>query len=363
MNPRRKFIVGAAAAAPLAFPAIVRAKEDRLVKWRLASSYPKNLDTIYGISEHVAAKLALMTDNEFQIQVFGAGELIGPLQVMDGVQAGTVEIGHTASVYYTGKNKAFAIDTGLPFGMNPRQHLGWMYRGGGIELFRPLFKKYNIVNFPAGSTGVQMGGWFRKEIKSVDDLKGLKMRIPGLAGEVAARLGVIPQTLAGGDTFAALERGVIDAVKWVGPYDDEKLGFSKVAKYYYYPGWWDCTGQEVFYVNLQAWEKLPKAFQAAFEIAAAEGTFDMLAAYDSKNTAALRRLVAGGTLLKPFPRDVMRAGYKESMALFNEESAKNPDFKRIYDEWFKYRDEVLQWHSVAEATFETNLYAMSREGR
>ena len=360
-SSRRALLAKSALVAPLAFPMIGRAKSEQTIKWRLASSYPKSLDTIFGISDHVAKKVALMTDNEFQINVFGANELVPALGVMDSVQSGGVDVGHTASVYYTGKDKTFALDTGVPFGMTPRQHLGWQYRGGGIELFRPIFKKYNIVNFPAGSTGVQMGGWFCKEIKSVADLKGIKMRIPGLSGEVAARMGVVPQSIAGGDTYAALERGTIDAVKWVGPYDDEKLGFNKAAKYYYLPGWWDCTGQLAFYVNLQAWEKLPKDFQTIFEVAAVEGTMDMLAAYDSKNTLALKRLVGSGTQLRTFPKDVMQAGYKAAWDLYAEEEKKNPTFAGVFGEWKKYREQVLLWHSLNEQAFESSLYALSRK--
>lgn len=361
MNTRRRLLAGAATAAPLAFPMIGHAKSEQVIRWRLASSYPKSLDTIFGISDRVAKKVAAATDNQFQITVFGGGELVGALHVMDSVQAGAVDAGHTASVYYTGKNKAFALDTGVPYGMTPRQHLGWQYRGGGIEAFRPLFQQHNIINFPGGSTGVQMGGWFRKEIKSLADLKGIKMRIPGLSGEVGARLGIVPQNLPGGDTYAALERGVIDAVKWVGPYDDEKLGFNKAAKYYYFPGWWDCTGQLAFYVNLQAWEKLPKDFQTIFEMAAAEGTMDMLAAYDSKNTAALKRLVGSGTQLRQFPKDVMQAGYNAAWSLYAEEAKSNPEFARIFGEWKKYREQVLVWHALNEGTFENSLYALSKQ--
>ncbi|MDM0058884.1 TRAP transporter substrate-binding protein [Variovorax fucosicus] len=360
MKDRRQILKGAAA-VPLAFPMLARARSEQAVKWRLASSYPKSLDTIFGISDRLAKKVALATDNEFQITVFGGGELVPALAVMDAVSSAGVEAGHTASVYYSGKDKTFALDTGVPYGMTPRQHLGWQYRGGGIEAFRPLFKKFNIINFPGGSTGVQMGGWFRKEVKSLSDLQGIKMRIPGISGDVAARLGIIPQNIPGGDTYAALERGVIDAVKWVGPYDDEKLGFNKVAKFYYSPGWWDCTGQLAFYVNLQAWEKLPKDFQTIFELAAAEGTMDMLAAYDSKNTLALKRLVGSGTQLRRFPREVLQAGYKEAWGLYAEEAARNAEFARVFGEWKKYREQILVWHSLNEATFESSLYALSRQ--
>lgn len=359
-NSRRDFVLKSAVAAPLAFPMIARARSEQKIRWRMASSYPKGLDTIYGIAEHVSRRLAAMTEGQFEISVHAANELVPALGVMDAVQGGSVEVGHTASVYYTGKEKALAFDTGVPYGMTPLQHLGWQYRGGGLELFRPLFRKYNIVNFPAGSTGVQMGGWFRKEIKSVADLKGIKMCIPGLSGDVAARMGIVPQNIPGGETYGALEKGTIDAVKWVGPYDDEKLGFNKVAKYYYLPGWWDCTGQLAFYVNLQAWEKLPKDFQTMFEVAAAEGTMDMLAAYDSKNTAALKRLVGAGTQLRAFPKDVLQAGYKAAFDLYAEEAARNPEFARVFGEWKKYREQILLWHGLNEHAFHSSLYSLAR---
>lgn len=358
MKTRRAIIGGAAVGLlPLAAPSVVRAQKAN-VRWRLASSYPKNLDTIHGIAVRLAKHVAEMTDGGFHIQVLGPGEVVPGLQVLDAVQNETVEIGHTASIYYSGKNKAFAIDTGLPFGMTPRQHLSWMYRGGGLELFREFFKTYGIVNFPGGSTGVQMGGWFRREVNTLNDLKGLKMRIPGISGDVVARLGVVPQNIAGGDTYPALERGTIDAVEWVGPYDDEKLGFNKVAKYYYYPGWWDCTGQLAFYVGANAWSALPPQYQRVFEVAAAEASWDMLSHYDASNMAPLRRLIASGTELRPFSREIMEGGYRAAFSLYTEEAEKNPEFRKIYGEWRKFREDIVTWFRVAEASFESNLYSL-----
>ena len=242
---RRKFLggatAGAAAVAALAasFPKPAIAENLPEIKWRLASSYPKNLDTIFGALDRMCQRIAAATDGKFQIRPFAAGEIVPGLQVLDAVQNGTVEAGQTASYYYVGKDPTFAFDCAVPFGLNARQQNAWMYVGGGLELMRDFFKDYNIVQFPAGNTGAQMGGWFRTEIKSVDDLKGLKFRIAGIAGKVLASLGVVPQQIAGGDIYPALEKGTIDAAEWVGPYDDEKLGFYKVAKYYYYPGFWE----------------------------------------------------------------------------------------------------------------------------
>jgi TRAP-type mannitol/chloroaromatic compound transport system substrate-binding protein len=250
-----------------------------------------------------------------------------------------------------GKNKTFGFETSLPFGLNQRQQNAWMYFGGGLQLVRDFLKDFNIINFPGGNTGVQMGGWFRKEIKSVADLKGLKMRIPGIGGEVMARLGAIPQQIAGGDIYPALEKGTIDAAEFVGPYDDEKLGFYKVAPHYYYPGWWESNSMYSFYVNQKAWDALPKEYQAAFEAAAAEVNIDMMAEYDFKNPTALRRLVGNGVKLHAYTPELMRAAQNAAFALYEEEADKNPSFKKIYEPWRKFRDEILLWHRFSENTY------------
>ncbi|MGD9743570.1 MAG: TRAP transporter substrate-binding protein, partial [Dongiaceae bacterium] len=252
---RRQFLTAAAAglaAAPIAAPAIAQSAPE--IKWRLASSFPKSLDTIFGTAEDFAKRVASATDGKFQIRTFAAGEVVPGLQVLDAVQAGSVECGQSASYYYVGKDPTFAFDTTLPFGLNARQQNAWMYRGGGLELMREFFKGYNIRQIPAGNTGAQMGGWFRKEIKTVADLDRLKFRVGGYAGQVLARVGVVPQQIAGSDVYPALEKGTIDAVEWAGPYDDEKLGFNKIAKYYYYPGWWEGGPQLSLYVNLAQWD-------------------------------------------------------------------------------------------------------------
>jgi TRAP-type mannitol/chloroaromatic compound transport system substrate-binding protein len=349
---RRAFLRGAGAglaAGALAAPAAANAQAT--VRWRLASSFPKSLDTLYGNTERFCQRIGAVTGGKFVIRPFAGGEIVPGLQVLDAVQQGTVECGHSASYYYVGKNKAFAFDCALPFGLTARQQNAWMYHGGGLKLMRELFAQYNIVNFPGGNTGTQMAGWFRKEVKSLADLKGLKMRIPGIGGEILARLGVVPQTLAGGDVYPALERGTIDATEWVGPYDDEKLGFHKIAKYYYYPGWWEPGPMVSFYVNRKAWDALPKEFQQAFEAAAAEAHVHMLAEYDARNPPALARLLAQGVQLREFPKDVMQAALREALALYDEESARNPAFGRVYAEWKKFRAEQFQWFATAELSY------------
>src|SRR5215510_6949672 len=237
---RREFLRAAGlglAATAVAKPAIAQSMPE--LKWRCTSSFPKSLDTIYGAAEIFAKAVAELTDNKFQIQLFAAGEIVPGLNAADAVSNGTVEMCHTASYYYIGKDPTFAFGTAVPFGLNSRMQTSWLQSGGGGELMNEFYKKYNIIAFLAGNTGCQMGGWFRKEIKEPGDFNGLKMRIGGFAGQVLTKLGLVAQQLGAPDIYPALEKGTIDAAEWVGPYDDQKLGFNKVAKYYYYPGWWE----------------------------------------------------------------------------------------------------------------------------
>src|SRR5215472_10655444 len=358
---RRSFITAGSAGlvtASVAAPAVAQSQPE--IKWRLAASWPKSLDTIYGGAEYLTRRVGEMTDNKFQIRAFAGGEIVPALQVLDAVQNNTVEMGHTASYYYVGKDMTFGLDCTIPFGMNARQQNAWMTHGGGLELLRNFFKDYNVYNIPAGNTGTQMGGWYRKEIKTVDDLKGLKFRIgSGLAGAILARLGVVPQTIPGGDIYPSLEKGTIDAAEWVGPYDDEKLGFYKVAKYYYYPGWWEGGPQVSIYVNAKQWDSLPKVYQAVLQEAAAASNVLMVAKYDAENMPALRRLVAQGTILKPFPRDVMEASYKAAFDLYDEIAAQNAKFKKVYEGWKQFRADEYLWFRVAENSFDNFVYAQS----
>jgi TRAP-type mannitol/chloroaromatic compound transport system substrate-binding protein len=357
---RRQFLKAAGAgatlaAAPIAAPAIAQG----IVKWRLATSFPKNLDTLFGAMELFSKRIETMSEGKFQIQLFAPGEVVGALQVVDAVRDGTIEAGHTAGYYYFGKDPTFAFDTAMPFGLNTRQQAAWMTHGGGMELMREFFRDYNIVNFICGNTGAQMGGWFRKEIKKVEDLKGLKYRIGGFAGAVVSRLGVVPQQIAGGDIYSALEKGTIDAAEWVGPYDDEKLGFQKVAKYYYYPGWWEGAAQISIYANSNAYNALSNEFKAMIEAAAAEANNWMLAKYDAQNPAALRRLVAGGALIRPFSREILQACHTTARELYEETAAKNPRFKKVYEPWSKFLAEQNLWFRVAEFSFDN--YMMNQQ--
>ncbi|WP_295643430.1 TRAP transporter substrate-binding protein DctP, partial [uncultured Methylibium sp.] len=284
-------IAGVLAAA--AAPAVVHAQAN--VRWRLASSFPKSLDTIFGAADSFAKKVGEMSGGKFQISVHAAGELVPAFGVVDAVQSATVEMAHTAPYYFFGKNETFALGCAIPFGLNSRQMTAWMYEGNGLKLMREFYAKYNIISFPGGNTGAQMGGWFRKEIKSLADLKGLKFRIGGFGGKVAETLGVVPQNIPGGDIYPALEKGTIDAAEWVGPYDDQKLGFNKVAPFYYYPGWWEGGPELDFFVNNKAFEGLTPDYKAMVEAAASHAHAEMQAKYDAKNPIALKQLVGAGT--------------------------------------------------------------------
>lgn len=360
---RRQFLTAAGAgmaATAIAKPAIAQSAPE--VKWRLTSSFPKSLDTIYGAAETFSKAVSEATDGKFQIQVFAAGEVVPGLQAADAVTNGTVEAAHTASYYYIGKDPTFAFATAVPFGLNARQQNAWFVHGGGMDLLNEFYKGYNIHALVGGNTGCQMGGWFRKEIKTVDDLKGLKMRIGGFAGRVLTKLGVVPQQIAGGDIYPSLEKGTIDAAEWVGPYDDQKLGFNKVAPFYYYPGWWEGGAALHFFINKAKYEALPKAYKAILDAASHQANTDMVAKYDAKNPAALKALVAAGTQLRPFSQEVMDACYKASNEVYAEESAKNPKFKKIHDNMMAFRNDEYLWWQVAEYTFDNYMIRARARG-
>lgn len=350
---RRSFLkkaTVAVGAGAVAAPAVVHAQAQ--VRWRLASSFPKALDTIYGGAEVFAKSVNAMSGGKFTVSVHAGGELVPPFGVVDGVQNGTIECAHTAPYYFFGKDETFALGCAIPFGLNSRQMTAWMYEGNGLKLMRDFYKNYNIVNFPLGNTGAQMGGWYRKEVNSLADMKGLKMRIGGFAGKVLERLGSVPQNIPGGEIYQALEKGTIDATEWIGPYDDLKLGFHKVAPHYYYPGWWEGGPQLDLYVNQKAYDALSAENKAIVEAAASHAHVTMQARYDARNMVALKQLVAGGAKLHRFSKPIMDAAFKESMALYSELSAKNPNWKKVYQDYAKFRTEQNLWFRFTEATFD-----------
>jgi len=360
---RRTFIKTAsvaAAASAVAAPAIAQTAPE--VKWRLTSSFPKSLDTIYGAAEVFSKAVAEMTDNKFQIQVFAAGEIVPGLQALDATTNGTVEASHTVSYYYVGKDPTFAIASSVPFGLNARQQNAWQYQNGGIELFNEFYKAYKVVGLPAGNTGTQMGGWFRKEIKTPADLQGLKFRIGGIAGQVLLKLGVVPQQIAGGDIYPALEKGTIDGAEWVGPYDDEKLGFQKVAPFYYYPGWWEGGPTVHAFFNAEKYAALPKTYQAILQRACESTNQWMQARYDVQNVPALKRLVQSGAQLRPYPPEVMEACWKATNELWAEISAKNPAFKKAIEAMIAHRNDQYLWWQVAEYTYDNFMIRQRAKG-
>lgn len=356
---RRKFLrtaaVGGAglASATVAAPAIAQSMPE--VKWRQTTSWPKSLDTLYGGAEHIAARVAALTDGKFQIQTFAAGEIVPGLQVLDAVQNGTVECGHTALYYYFGKDDAFVFGSALPFGMNSRMQNAWLIHGGGLELLNEFLKGYNVYAMPGGNTNCQMGGWFRKQIVKVDDLKGLKFRLGGFAGKIMQRIGVVPQQIAGGDIYPALEKGTIDGAEWVGPYDDEKLGFVKVAKFYHYPGWWESNSTTGFIANLEKWNALPKLYKDALTSACLESSQWVSTKYDALNSAALKRLASQGMQLQPFTPEVMDACYKAAHEVYAEINQKNPAFKKLYDSYTTFMADGYLWHQVADYTMDSYM--------
>ncbi|MDO5621341.1 MAG: TRAP transporter substrate-binding protein [Paracoccus sp. (in: a-proteobacteria)] len=359
----RASIGGAAAAAGgvLAAPAI--AQEQPSITWRIASSFPKSLDTIYGGGEEMARRVREATDGKFNLQVFAAGEIVPALDAINAAGDGTVQVAHSVGYYNWGKDAAFACGAELPMTFNARGRLAYMYHGGGIDLYNEFLANYDLIAFPGGNTGVQMGGWYRKEINTLADLKGLKMRIGGLAGRVVEKLGVVPQQVAGGDIYPALEKGTIDAVEFVGPYDDEKLGFHQVAPYYYYPGFWEGGPMVHFFFNKAAFEGLPASYQSLLRSCCQAADQNMLANYDYKNPGALQRLVAAGAQLRPFSEEILAAGFDASRQVYDEISAENEWFKRQWEAMKPFLNDWYQYMQTAEFTYDYFMMLQQRNGK
>lgn len=355
---RRKFIAGTGMAGILAAgvaPAVHA--QGATIRWRLASSFPKSIDTLFGGSEVFAAKLKELSGGKFTISTHAAGELMPAFGVLDGVQQGTVECAHTAPYYFFGKDETFALDCAIPFGLNGRQMNAWMFDGNGLKLTREFYAAYNIVNFPLGNTGAQMGGWYRKEINTVADLKGLKFRIGGFGGKILEPLGVVPQNLPAGEIYQALEKGTIDAAEWIGPYDDLKLGLYKVAKHYYYPAFWEGGPQLSLYVNSKAYNGLSPEYKAMIEAAATYAHVEIAAKYDSRNPKALKELVAGGAKLHRLPKPIMDQAFKVSQDVYADLSAKNPRWKKIFSDYEAFRRDQNLWFRFSEKSFDDFMQA------
>ena len=367
---RRRRLLGAAAVATTAGALAscrIRRVEDvkagtalPLVRWRMATSWPHSLDTIFGGAETISRRLREMSDGRFLIQPFAAGELVPGLEVLEAVQNGSVECGHTASYYYLGKNPALAFGTAVPFGLTAQQQNAWLHAGGGLEAINALYADFGVRSLPAGNTGAQMGGWFKRKLDGVASLRGLKMRIPGLGGKVMAALGVNVQVLPGGEIYLALDRGAIDAAEWTGPYDDEKLGLHRAARYYYYPGWWEPGPTLTALVNRSAWRRLPKEYQAMFSTACYEANLTMLSRYDSLNARALQRLKAGSTQLEFYGDPILTAARDASEALFADIARGDPGFAALHNEWQRFRREVQDWNRINELSFANFSFAKPR---
>ncbi len=321
------------------------------VKWRMTTSWSQSLDTIFGGAQTVCDRVAAITNGRFNITPYSAGEIVGGLEVLDAVQEGTVQCGHTAGHYYVGKNQALAFGASVPFGLTAQQQNAWYYHGGGLEIMHKIYSDFNIISFPAGNSGVQMGGWFKREINTVNDLQGLSMRIPGFGGEVMKKLGVNTQVLPGGEIYLALERGAIDAAEWIGPYDDQKLGLNKAAKYYYYPGWWEPGLTFEVQINQDEWKKLPTEYQEALRAATYQANMNTLAKYDTLNGAALAELIASGTELRPYSPEILQAAQKAAFEFYEEKASQDGSFKEVYEQWKKFREEIYQWNAINELSF------------
>ena len=352
--------VSFAASSSVAAPAVAQSTPE--LKWRCTTSWPKALDILFSASETLSKYVAEATDNKFQIQTFAAGEIVPALQAFDAVSSATVEMCHTAAAYFVGKDPTYALYCTIPFGLNSRQQNAWFQDHGGQDMLNEFGRKSKLYAIAGGNTGTQMGGWFRKEINTVADLNGLKMRIGGWAGKTLAKLGAIPQQIAGGDIYPALEKGTIDAAEWVGPYDDERLGFHKIAKYYYYPGWWEGGTAQHFFINWDKWDALPKAYRSLLTIACGYANLDVQARYDARNPQAIKRLVANGTLLRPFKQSIMEACLTASNEINAETAASNPDFKKIYDSQMDFRNDENLWWQLAEYSYETFMIRMRSKG-
>ncbi|MBI2744861.1 MAG: TRAP transporter substrate-binding protein [Burkholderiales bacterium] len=354
---RRSLIKQAGIAGVLAAGVAPAVHAQAAIRWRLASSFPKALDTIFGAADVFAKSVKTMSGGKFEVSVHAAGEIMPAFGVVDGVQQGSIEMAHTAPYYFFGKDETFALGCAIPFGLNSRQMTAWMYEGNGLKLMREFYANYNIINLPGGNTGCQMGGWYRKEIKSLKDIKGLKMRIGGFGGKILEKIGGVPQNIPGGEIYSALEKGTIDSAEWVGPYDDQKLGFNKVAPYYYYPGWWEGGPELDFYINNKAFEALSPENKSIVQAAASHAHVTMQAMYDARNPVALKQLVGAGTKLRPFPNDVMKAAFDAAMAFYDELSKKNENWKKVYADFSAFRRDQNQWFRFTEARFDSFMQA------
>ena len=352
---RRDFVKGIGASSIIAGSAIagapaVHAKST--IKWKMVTTWPKNFPGLGTGANNLAKLITEMTGGRIEVKVYGAKELVPAFEVFDAVSRGTAEMGHGAAYYWKGKSEAAQFFAAVPFGLTAQEMNGWLYHGGGMELWSEIYSKFNLVPAAAGNTGVQMGGWFNKEIKSIKDLNGLKMRIPGLGGEVLKRAGGTPVSLPGGELYTSLQSGAIDATEFVGPYNDLAFGLYKVAKFYYYPGWHEPGTTLEAIINKKALEALPKDLQSIVLNACKVVNQDMLAEYTARNNSALHTLINKHHVqLKEFPDDVLSKLRKLSDEVVRELAAKDKDSKKVFDSFITFRDQAKAWHDISEVSY------------
>ena len=324
----------------------------RKFKWDMVTTWPRNFPVLGTGANLLAKMITEMSGGRIEVTVHGAKELVPAFGVFDAVSQGNAQMGHGAAYYWKGKSPTFQFFSSVPFGLTAQEMNGWMYYGGGLELWQEAYVPHGVLPLPAGNTGVQMGGWFNKQINSVEDLKGLKMRIPGLGGDVLKRAGGTPVTLAGGDILTSLSSGNIDATEWVGPYNDLAFGLHKAAKYYYYPGWHEPGTTLETIINKKAYDALPADLQSIVKTAAKAVNMDMLSEYTARNNQALQTLVNDHKVqLRRFPDEVMKKLKQYSDEIINELAAKNPFSKKVHDSFGKFRDQVVAWHDISERAF------------
>lgn len=321
------------------------------IQWRMATSWLKS-DITFGAVEELCQRVKVATNGRFVIIPYPAGEIVPPLQVFDAVKAGTVECGHTTALYYLDKNPTLIFSISVPFGLTTYQQNAWLHYGGGLEIMNQLYADFGIIAFPAGAVGIQMGGWFNKEMNSSTDFKELKIRIPGWGAQILSRFGAKVIILGGDEILAALKTGRIEAAEWRNPHDDEKLGLHRVARYYYYPGWWEPGASEDILVSRQQWQTLPKAYQQILQAAATETSLTMLAALDAANGEALKRLVEGGTQLKSYSQEILQTAYQVSVDLLEENARQDVIFREVYNKWKAFRRKIYQWNRINELSLE-----------
>jgi TRAP-type mannitol/chloroaromatic compound transport system substrate-binding protein len=326
-------------------------KSTQIYHWKMVTSWPKNTPGLGVSAEKIAQIINEMSAGRLQIHVYGANELVPALGVFDAVSGGSVEMGHSGAYFWRGKIPAAQFFTAIPFGMNAQEMNGWLHYGGGLELWKEIYEPFNLIPFAAGNTGVQMGGWFNREIKSVEDLKGLKMRIPGLAGEVFNAAGGTSVNIPGGELYTSLQTGVIDAAEWVGPENDLAFGFQQIAKYYYYPGWHEPGPTLELIVNKTAFESLPKDLQAIVTYATRAVNQDMLDSYTHNNSSALVELQRQGVDIRKLPDDVLAQFYKISQEVYAQQSAKDPQIKKVYDSYKQFLDKSMPYQKMSEQTY------------